>query len=58
MSVNEVDPAMTPAALVVVSTAPELLHKSPVQMQVSVPNVVSHSFGKPVAPQDLVTKIL
>ena len=58
MSVNEVDTAMTPAALVVVSTAPELLHKSPEQVQVSIPNAVVHPSATPVKPQDLVTKIL
>ena len=55
---NEVDAAMTPAALVVVSTAPALLHKSPVQVQVSIPNAVAHPSATPVKPHDLVTKIL
>ena len=48
MSVNEADAAIPPAEL----------HKSPEQMQVSIPFAVVHSFGAPVAPQDLVTKIL
>ena len=62
MSVSEADATMTPAELVVVSTAPELasaeLHKSPEHMHVSTSAKVVHPSAKPVAPQVLVTKIL
>ena len=48
MSVNEADAAIPPAEL----------HISPEQIHVSRPASSVHLFGKPVAPQDLVTKIL
>ena len=69
MSMNEVDAAIPPAALLPPSAAlvlpsaalvaaPAELHKSPEHMHVSIPAVVVHPSSTPVAPHDLVTKIL